>query len=212
MKQKSIKMYLKECMSKLEVWKYNDLIKFHNKVKSRQAKKIYNVLLRILININFYLKFFKGKIEIERFKDESLFCIIPINIDKIKDKSSNKFIYYLYKKCVKNIEKNIIRYNVKFIVLSKKVKRLEEIKDMCICNKVNILDGKHLLKIMLVNVLEYILNTRNEKLETQNIHIVINENSEINIDLLEYISGRVKSVNIVTKQIRNFRKIRKVLI
>ncbi|HBC84776.1 MAG TPA: hypothetical protein DCZ30_05060 [Clostridiales bacterium] len=101
---------------------------------------------------------------------------------------------------------------MKFIVLSKKIKRLEKIKDMCICNKVKILDGKYLLKIMLADVLEHILNTRNEKLETQNIHIVINQNSEININLLEYISGRVKSVNIVTKQIRNFRKTRKVFI
>ncbi len=212
MKEKSVKMYLKECMSKLEVWKYNDLIKLHNKVKLGQAKKIYNFFLRILININFYFKIFKGKIEIEKIKDGSLFCIIPINIDKIEGKSSNKFIYYLYKKCVKNIEKNIIKYNVKFIVLSKKIKRLEKIKDMCICNKVKILDGKYLLKIMLADVLEHILNTRNEKLETQNIHIVINQNSEININLLEYISGRVKSVNIVTKQIRNFRKTRKVFI
>ena len=61
-------------------------------------------------------------------------------------------------------------------------------------------------------VLEHILNARNEKLETQNIHIVINQNSEINIDLIEYLSGKVKSVNIVTKKLRNFREIREILI
>lgn len=212
MKQKSVKMYLKEYMSKLEVWQYNDLIKLHNKIKSRQAKKIYNLLLGILININFYLKMFIGELVIQNLKDESLFCIIPIKIDKIKDTKSKRFIKYLYKKCVNNIEKTVNRYNVKFIILSKKVKKLEEIKDVCKRNNVKILDGKYLLKIMLVNVLEHILNTRSEKLETQNIHIVINQNSEINIDLIEYISGRVKSVDIVTKQIRKFRKIRKVLI
>ncbi len=212
MREKSVKMYLKECMSKLEVWNYNNLIKLHNKIKSRQMKKLYNFFLRIFININFCFKMFRGKLEIEKLKDERLFCIIPINIDKIKDTSSNKFIYYLYKKCVNNIEKTVNRYNVKFIILSKKVKRLEEIKNICTCYNVKILDGKYLLKIMLTNVLEYILNARNEKLETQNIHIVINQNSEINIDLIEYISRRVKSVNIVTKQIRNFRKIRKVFI
>lgn len=212
MKQKNVKMYLKEYISKLEVWKYNDLIKLHNKIKSRQAKKIYNLLIRILININFGFKMFRGKLEIEKIKDESLLCIIPINIDKINDKSSSKFISYLYKKCVNNIERTINMYNVNIIILSKKVKRLEEIKNICICNNVKILDGKYLLKIMLANVLEHILNARNEKLETQNIHIVINQNSEINIDLIEYICGKVKSVNIVTKQIRNFRKIRKVFI
>lgn len=101
---------------------------------------------------------------------------------------------------------------MKFIILSKKVKGLEEIKNMCICNNINILNGKYLFKIMIINVLEHILNIRNEKLENQNIHIVVNQNSEMNINLIEYISGKVKSANIVTKQIRNFRKTREVSI
>lgn len=212
MKEKNVKMYLKECMSKLEVWNYNNLIKLHNKIKSRQMKRIYNFFLRIFININFGFKIFRGKLGIEKLKDEGLFCIIPINIDKIKGTTGNKFIKYLYKKCINNIERTVNIYNVKFIILSKKIKELEEIRNICTHNNVKILDGKYLLKIMLADVLEHILNTRNEKLETQNIHIVINQNSEININLLEYISGRVKSVNIVTKQIRNFRKTRKVFI
>lgn len=212
MKEKNVKMYLKECMSKLEVWNYNDLIKLHNKIKSRQMKRIYNFFLRIFININFCFKMFRGKLEIEKLKDESLFCIIPINIDKIKGTSGNKFIKYLYKKCINNIERAVNIYNVKFIILSKKIKELEEIRNICTHNNVKILDGKYLLKVMLGNVLEHIMHARNEKLETQNIHIVINQNSEINIELIEYICGKVKSVNIVTKQIRNFRKIRNTLV
>lgn len=212
MKEKNVKMYLKECMSKLEVWNYNNLIKLHNKIKSRQMKRIYNFFLRIFININFCLKMFRGKLEIEMLKDESLFCIIPINIDKIKDTSGNKFTKYLYKKCINNIERAVNIYNVKFIILSKKLKELEEIRNICTHNNVKILDGKYLLKVMLGNVLEYIVHARNEKLETQNIHIVINQNSEINIDLIEYICGKVKSVKIVTKQIRHFRKIRNILV
>lgn len=212
MKEKSVKVYLKECISKLEIWKYKNLIKLHNKIKSRKVKKIYNFLLRILININYGIKVFKGNVEIEQLKEESLLCIIPINIDKIKNSGGNKFSYYLYKKCINNIEKIVRKYNVKFIILSKKVKELEEIKNICLCNNIKILDGKYLLKVMITNVLEHILNARNEKLETQNIHIVINQNSEINIDLIEYLSGKVKSVNIVTKKIRNFRKIGKILI
>ncbi len=212
MKEKSVKVYLKECISKLEIGKYKNLIKLHNKIKSRKVKKIYNFLLRILININYGIKVFKGNVEIEQLKEESLLCIIPINIDKIKNSGGNKFSYYLYKKCINNIEKIVRKYNVKFIILSKKVKELEEIKNICLCNNIKILDGKYLLKVMITNVLEHILNARNEKLETQNIHIVINQNSEINIDLIEYLSGKVKSVNIVTKKIRNFRKIGKILI
>lgn len=212
MKEKNVKMYLKECMSKLEVWNYNNLIKLHNKIKSRQMKRIYNFFLRIFININFCLKMFRGKLEIEMLKDESLFCIIPINIDKIKDTSGNKFTKYLYKKCINNIERAVNIYNVKFIILSKKLKELEEIRNICTHNNVKILDGKYLLKVMIGNVLEYIVHARNEKLETQNIHIVINQNSEINIDLIEYICEKVKSVKIVTKQIRHFRKIRNILV
>lgn len=212
MKEKSVKVYLKECISKLEIGKYKNLIKLHNKIKSRKVKKIYNFLLRILININYGIKVFKGNVEIEQLKEESLLCIIPINIDKIKNSGGNKFSYYLYKKCINNIERIVRKYNVKFIILSKKVKELEEIKNICLCNNIKILDGKYLLKVMITNVLEHILNARNEKLETQNIHIVINQNSEINIDLIEYLSGKVKSVNIVTKKIRNFRKIGKILI
>lgn len=212
MKEKSVKMYLKEYMSKLEFWKNKKLIKLHNKIKLRKVRKIYNFFLRILININFCFKKITAKLEIEKIKEESLLCIIPIDIDKIKYKNSNKFVNYLYKKCVNNIEKTVNRCGVKFIILSKKVKELEEIKKVCICNNIKILNGNYLFKIMITNVLEYIFNIRNEKLETQNIHIVINNNSEMNIDLIEYISGKVKSVNIVTKQIRNFRETRKVFI
>lgn len=212
MKEKSVKMYLKEYMSKLEFWENKKLIKLHNKIKLRKVRKIYNFFLRILININFCFKKITAKLEIEKIKEESLLCIIPIDIDKIKYKNSNKFVNYLYKKCVNNIEKTVNRCEVKFIILSKKVKELEEIKKVCICNNIKILNGNYLFKIMITNVLEYIFNIRNEKLETQNIHIVINNNSEMNIDLIEYISGKVKSVNIVTKQIRNFRETRKVFI
>lgn len=212
MKEKSVKMYLKECTSKLEFWENKKLIKLHNKIKPRKVKSIYNFLLRILISINFSFKKFNAKLEIEKIKEDSLLCIIPIDIDKIKYANSNKFFNYLYKKCVNNVEKTVNRYGVKFIVLSKKVKKLEEIKKICICNNINILNGKYLFKIMITNVLEHILNIRNEKLENQNIHIVINKNSEMNVDLIEYISGKVKSVNIVTKQIKNFREIRKVFI
>ena len=141
MKEKSVKIYLKECISKLEVWKYKNLIKLHNKIKLRQVKKIYNFLLRIFININYSMKVFKGNIEIEKLKEGSLLCIIPINIDKIKDSNQNRFINYLYKKCVNNIEKSVRKYNVKFVILSKKVKELEDIKNICICNNIKILDG-----------------------------------------------------------------------
>lgn len=212
MKEKSVKMYLKEYMSKLEFWDNKKLIKLHNKIKPRKIRNIYNFFLRILINMNFSLKQVTAKLEIEKITEESLMCIIPIDIDKIKYTNSNKFVNYLYKKCVNNIERTVNRCGVKFIILSKKVKELEEIKKVCICNNIKILNGNYLFKIMITNVLEYIFNIRNEKLETQNIHIVINNNSEMNIDLIEYISGKVKSVNIVTKQIRNFRKTRKVFI
>ncbi len=212
MKEKSVKFYLKEYTSKLEFWENKKLIKLHNKIKLRKIKIIYNFFLRILICINFSFKKFSAKLEIEKIKEESFLCIIPLDIDKIKYTNSNKFVNYLYKKCVNNIEKTVNRYDVKFIILSKKVKGLEEIKNMCICNNINILNGKYLFKIMIINVLEHILNIRNEKLENQNIHIVVNQNSEMNINLIEYISGKVKSANIVTKQIRNFRKTREVSI
>lgn len=212
MKEKSVRMYLKEYTSKLEFWENKKLIKLHNKIKPRKVKSIYNFLLRIFISINFSLKKFSAKLEIEKIRNDCLLCIIPIDIDKIKYTNSNKFVNYLYKKCVYNIERTVKRYNVKFIILSKKIKELEEIKKICICNNINILNGKYLFKIMIIKVLEHILNIRNEKLETQNIHIVINQNSEMNVDLIEYISGKVKSVNIVTKQIRNFRETRKVFI
>ena len=205
-------MYLKEYTSKMEFWENKKLIKLHNKIKSRKVKSIYNFLLRILISINFSFKKFNANLKIEKIKEESLLCIIPIDIDRIKKINSSKFVKYLYKKCANNIEKTFNEYDVKFIILSKKVKELEEIKKICTYNNIKILDGKYLFKIMLPNVLEHIFCIRNEKLETQNIHMVINQNSEMNIDLIEYISGKVKSVNIVTKQIRNFRKTRKVFI
>lgn len=212
MKEKSVKIYLKEYTSKLEFWNNKKIIKLHNKIKSRQIKKTYNFLLKVLICINFSIKKFNEKLKIEKINNENLLCIIPIDIDKIKYINNDKFVRYLYKKCVSNIQKIINMYNVKFVILSKKVKNLDKIREICISNNIHVLNGKYLSKVMITNVLEYILDIRNEKLENQNIHIVINKNSNININLIEYISGKVKSVDIVTKNINNFRKIRKIFI
>lgn len=208
MKEINMKMYLKECTSKLEFWSNKNVIMMYNKIKSKKVKKIYNFFIRYLININFIIKYLCSKPIIKKINNDSFLCIVPIDIEKI---NNSKFMHFLYNKCVKNINRNLINCNIRYSILSKKISKLEDINMICKTNSIEILKGKYLFKAMILDVLNYILEIRGEKIESQAIHVVVNENSNINIDLIEYLSSNVKNLNVVTSQIKKFQRLEQYL-
>ena len=185
-------MYLKICTNKAELIENKQIFKKYLKIKNKKVKLFYNFLLRYLVGLVFFIKKYFGIITVKNIHDVDILCIIPCDINK---------------NIINNLNQIINKYNIKNLIPSKKLLKLDELKKI----DINILNGKYLLKIMFLNVLKYILKFRNEYIENQTIYFLINENSDSNLQFLEYISDKVKSVNIITNKINNFKKLEKYL-
>lgn len=78
-------------------------------------------------------------------------------------------------------------------------------------NDANILDGRWILNYFVPEIVEYISNMQEYILEQQEISILVNDNSEVNLKNIVYLSKKVKMLNIVTNNIDKFKKIEEYL-
>ena len=90
------------------------------------------------------------------------------------------------------------------MIISKKLNKLEEIKNIYKDKHIIVCNGKYLEKIMLIEMLKYISNIQKEKMENQVVHVLVNDNNCVNICLIEYLSKKIKCLNIVTHNIKKF--------
>ena len=93
------------------------------------------------------------------------------------------------------------------MIISKKLNKLEEIKNIYKDKHIIVCNGKYLEKIMLIEMLKYISNIQKEKMENQVVHVLVNDNNCVNICLIEYLSKKIKCLNIVTHNIKKFQKV-----
>ena len=149
-------------------------------------------------------------------KDNIVICDIPYT-EKIKDKKLRKISKKICKKFLKNYQ--LKNYNKKLlsvpklndnffvnkIVLSKKLGDNEIIKNEIEKYKVDILNGRWLFKYLIVDILEYICKEEKSSLSEKNISILINNSSEINLNLIVLIAKSVKRLTIVSNSINKFR-------
>lgn len=185
-------LYVREIISPLEVVEYKKCIKKINSIKNKFIKKWFSKLLKIIINFKYNYFYMTGKI-IEKKEENYEICLIPL-----KKNSSNKII----NKWIIGIKHIIINKNVKKIIISEKLKKLDLINKNFICG--NNIKGKYLLKFMIEDVINYISDKKNEKIEMQEIYILVNEYSKFNLQLIEQLTHRVKNVNIVTNNLKKF--------
>lgn len=133
----------------------------------------------------------------ENIEDRKIFSIpIKVNTKQRKlEKITTKLCQTLYKE------------NIKKIIVSNELQKNEIFKEIVNRNRIDILDGKMLYKILLPEIIETICNYKNSQVKEEKISILVNENSEINLNNILDISKKAKSVNIVTNYINNFTKI-----
>ena len=140
-------------------------------------------------------------IEIEK-EDGKVFCKLPINKsakDKKIESVAKKLNEELYKNCIENV------------VLSNKLESLEILKNELYCENINILDGRILFQYLTVKIIEYIYSNQNKKIEEGQIAILVNDNTDLNLENIIDISKRVKRLNVVTNNIQKFKKIEEYL-
>lgn len=127
------------------------------------------------------------------------FNIITINkIDELH------YLYIIPKvNNIKKIQKIVNKKNKETIILSKELKKYEK--------KLNLNKKESTIKFFVYNILEYIANKLEIKIELQNLYILVNNYNKNNIEIIKYLSHKVRTVNIVTNNINKYSKLEEQL-
>lgn len=160
-------------------------------IKQNEERNVFIKKIKQIFNV----------VEIEN-KDGKVFCNLPIN-----EKTKYKKIIAISKKLNNELYKNCIEY----VVLSNKLEDVETLKNELYAENINILDGRILFQYLTLDIIEYIYSQQNKKLEEGQIAILVNDNTDLNLDKIIGIAKKVKRLNIVTNNIQKFKKLEEYL-
>lgn len=119
------------------------------------------------------------------------------------------FVPYKKKNEIKladKIAKKLQYYNIENIVIENKLQS-DNFKNILYEYNINILNGRWLFKFLLIDILKYISNLKNEKLESLELSLTVNDLDEITINSIYEIASCVKRLNIVTNNIERLKNI-----
>lgn len=169
--------------------------------------------------INIYIKELENKEEIN-FINKVPKCLKKIFFEIIKKTNhivkknieENKKIYLIpninkktiCKRLLHLIEKEETKTQKVQIILSNNLKKYKDyFSNYKIVNK----------KELMINLIEKILREilQNEHLETQDIYILTNKYTNREIRLIRQLIDKVKSINIITKEIENYKKLEDIM-
>lgn len=171
-----------------------------------EDSKLNKNLIKIIkmFNIHIIKEIYDNKNYSKKINNSNSYIYIVQNTDK-KEINTQK-IYKNINKIKNKIENKKLKLNSNkkvFVVLSKRLKKYKNE-----LNLFNIISGKELQVYLLEDILNYILNIIDERIEKQDIYLLINKyNEKINQKIFNNIIEKVKTVNIVTNDIEKYKKI-----
>ncbi len=137
------------------------------------------------------------KVYIERINNEVIF-LIP------KYKYYNSF---MQKRIANQIKKYILQNQIVNIVIENGVSN-NFIKELHILDdNIRILNGKHIMKNLILEMFEYIFNITGTNSNLENVYIFVNDYTKNNITIIQMLVQKFKTVNIITENLRYFRKL-----
>lgn len=147
-------------------------------------------------NIKFLHKVF-NIFKVEKLDDKTIINL-PIN-----KKSKNKKIEKVLQKLSQYFNNN----NIKIVVLEQTLMENANIKNIIYSNNINILDGTRLDKFLVYNLVQKIYQYKKTNIQAGEITLLINENDDINVETIIMLAKEIKRLNIITNDIKKFRKI-----
>lgn len=175
-------------------------IRYNNRKYERFKDKIMNIFRKIFIKV-----IIENIDNIHNTDNRNNEVIILIPKYKFI-KNTNKFVR---KRIINQIKKYTKYENVQYIVLDRNLsfidKELKLKKEEF--NKINMLNGKYFMKNIISKLLEYIYNIKNKNIKLENIYIFVNEYTKNNIGIIEMLARKCKTVNIVTDNLKYFKKL-----
>lgn len=108
-------------------------------------------------------------------------------------------------KTYKNLEKILKMYRIKKVCLSNKFKDNEKFEEFLKSNQVMKVTKEILNKYLIQEVIEFVCNSKEEKIQYQEISFLINKNNIITNLIINNIAKIVKNVNVITINQNQFR-------
>ena len=138
------------------------------------------------------------KVDMPKFFEKIIINFKKVfNIITIKKIDELHYLYIIPKIRNAKIIEGIIKKKGKAkIVLSKELKKYEK--------QLNLENENKIIVYFLYNILEYIMNITDMKIELQNLYILANEYNEKKLQIIKYLAAKVKTVNIVTNNVKNY--------
>ena len=130
--------------------------------------------------------------------DDKTIINLPIN-----KKSKNKKI----EKVIQKLSQYFNNNNIKIVVLEQTLMENANIKNIIYSNNINILDGTRLDKFLVYNLVQKIYQYKKTNIQAGEITLLINENDDINVETIIMLAKEIKRLNIITNDIKKFRKI-----
>lgn len=132
----------------------------------------------------------------ERIEDKAI-IYLPLN-----RKNSKRKINRVFEKLSKYLYNN----NIRDVVLEEELMKNEQAKNILYNNNINILDGTMLSKYLVYNAIQKVYEYKTSKIEAGEITILANENDDITIQTITKLAQNIKRLNIITNNIKKFRK------
>ena len=123
--------------------------------------------------------------------------IIPIE-KELTEKKQEK----LAQKTIKLLNKS----SSKKIVVSKKIGQYEKYMNILKAKYINV-EGKWLYKMLVPEIIEYILKKENLKKEETSLHILVNDATDVAVQNILEFAKEYKTITIITNHIEKFKKI-----
>lgn len=140
-------------------------------------------------------------IDMPKFLKKIIIKLIKVfNIITVKKIDELHYLYIIPKvNDIKIIKKIINKKSEETIILSKSLKKYEK--------EINLNKKDTTMRFLVCDILEYITNKLNIRIELQNIYILANEYNKNNIEIIKYLCNKVKTINIVTSNINKYSKL-----
>ncbi len=155
------------------------------------------------------LNFFINKFNIIKLQGNKI--LLPIKSEE-KNKieiGDKKEIKQTKKEIIlaKKIDKIIKKANSNKIVLSKEIKKHGILINKLYSSNFDIIDGKWLLKMMLPEIVEKIIQNQKMKSNETTLYILANDTTDSTIENIKILVEKYKNIYIITKHIEKFKKI-----
>lgn len=151
-------------------------------------------LPKVFKNIFYKIRKKLGVLYIRNYEDKVLITISSTNSNTLK-----RLEKYMKVKCVKRV------------CLSNTLLKNENFMNFINGQDVNILNGDWLFDFVITDLIDYIIENKNEKIETQEISILTTQVNEVLIDTIKKLAEKVKILNIITTREGKFKRVEQEL-